>query len=101
MPSARAPTCRSRADARTAGAARLEGRGPIASHADGRPPVPAGLRERLLRAAGVGELALGVVVDYEQAQVRLVVVPGEVQHRDVAVGVPGGEQRSAAGAAPD
>jgi hypothetical protein len=28
-------------------------------------------------------------------------MPGEIEHRDVAVGVPGGEQRSAADAAPD
>ena len=32
---------------------------------------------------------------------RLVHVMGELEHRDVAVGVPGGEERPAAGAAPD
>src|SRR3954470_24321157 len=45
--------------ARTVWYGSSKGRGPIALHADGRPAVPAGSRERLLGAAGVGELAVG------------------------------------------
>ena len=64
-------------------------------------PSAVGSLERLLGAGRVVELALGVVVQDEQAQGRLVRVLGEVEHRDVAVRVAGGEQRPAAGAAPD
>ena len=64
-------------------------------------PSGVGSLERLLGAGGVVELALGVVVEDEQPQGRPVGVLGELEHRDVAVGVAGGEQRPAAGAAPD
>ena len=56
--------------------------------------------ERLLGARRVVELALGVVVQHQQAQ-RRPAAAGEAQHRDVAVGVAAGDDRSAAGAAPD
>ena len=64
-------------------------------------PSLAGPFERLLGAGRVVELAVGVVVQDEQAQRRLVRVLRELEHRDVAVRVAGGEQRPAAGAAPD
>ena len=64
-------------------------------------PSRGGLLQRLLGAGGVGELALGVVVEHEQAQRRRSSRLGELEHRDVAVGVAGGEQRPAADAAPD
>ena len=64
-------------------------------------PSRFGSLERLLGAGGVVELALGVVVEEEQAQRWACRRAGEVEHRDVAVGVAGGEQRAAAGAAPD
>ena len=57
--------------------------------------------EGLLGAGGVVELALGVVVEDEQAKRRLVGVLGEVEHLDVAVGVARGEKRPTTGAAPD
>ena len=64
-------------------------------------PSVTGSLECLFGAGGVVELALGVVVQDEQAQGRLVGVLGELEHRYVAVGVAGGEQRSATGAVPD
>jgi len=48
-------------------------------------------------APDVVELAVGVVVQDEQPEERFVGVPGEVQHLDVAVGVPGGEHSPPSG----
>src|SRR3954452_12318200 len=74
---------------------------PVVLDADDRPAVGDCLVERLLGPGGVRELALAVVMQDEQSQRWLVAVLGEVQHRDVAVGVTARQQRPAAGAAPD
>src|SRR3954463_15369980 len=77
-----------------------EDAGPVILDADDRPTVGGGLVERLLGSCGIGELALGVVVQDEQAQERLVAVLAEVQHRDVAIGVAPRQQRPAARSTP-
>src|SRR5687767_11899929 len=80
---------------------RSEHGGPVVLHADDGPSVAARLLEGGLGAGRVGELAVGVVVEDEQAQERSLDVLREVQHRAVAVAVAGGEQWSAADPAPD
>src|SRR3712207_7186473 len=71
---------------------RSEDGGPVALHAHDGPALAPGPVERLLGAAGVRELAVGVVVEEEQSQGRRLGLPGEVQHGAVTVAVPGGEQ---------
>lgn len=75
--------------------------GPVLPNTDHGPPVGFGSSECLLTTAGVVELALGVIVEYEEPQCRLVGVVGELEHWDVAVGVPGREHWPSAGAVPD
>src|SRR3954452_15178118 len=65
--------------------------GPVVADAYDRPALAVGSFERLLGAGGVVELALGVVVEEEQAQEWPVAVLREVEHRDVAVRVAGCE----------
>src|SRR5215217_1321487 len=74
---------------------------PVVLDADDRPAAHAGLLQCLLGATLVIELALAIVVEDEQSKERLVLVPREVEHRDVTVRIPGSEERSAADAAPD
>src|SRR5207342_2685842 len=78
-----------------------EDRGPIVPDADDGPAIGARLRKRLVCAGRVRELALGVVVDDQQAERRLVIVLGELEHLDVAIRVAAGDDRSAPGPAPD
>jgi hypothetical protein len=61
----------------------------------------AGLRQRLLGAARVGELTLRIVVENEQTQPRSVLVLSEVEHRKIAVSIPTGKKRPTAETAPD
>src|SRR4051812_44456599 len=75
--------------------------GPVVLHADDGPSVASRLLEGGLGAAGVRELAVGVVVEDEQAQERIRDGLREVQHRAVAVAVAGREQWSATDPAPD
>src|SRR4051812_49841326 len=81
--------------------ARSKDGGPVVSDADRGPTVRGGPFQRLIGAGAVVELALLVVVHHEQAQGRVVGVVGELQHRDVAVGVARGEDGPAARAVPD
>src|SRR3954447_25658963 len=78
-----------------------EDRAPVVLHADDGPVVAGRLLQGLLGPGGVAELAVGVVVQDQQPQERLVGVPGELEHRAVAVGVAAGEQRTPADPAPD
>src|SRR4051794_33510719 len=80
---------------------RLEDRGPVVFYADHRPAIRGRVLKRLLGAGGVGEFPRGVVVQDEQAQERLVGMPAELEHGDVAVGVAGGQQWPATDPAPD
>src|SRR5436305_9770919 len=69
----------------------LENGGPVVLDADDRPPELVGVFECLFGSAGVVELALVVVVEHEQADAWLVRMLGVFEHRNVAVGVAGGE----------
>src|SRR4051812_41300380 len=82
----------SRRGARLRAAERLEDGGPVILDACHRPAVAVGALERLLGAGRVVELAVGIVVQHEQPQERPGLMLGEVEHRDVPVRVPGGEQ---------
>src|ERR671912_536088 len=73
---------------------------PVVLHADHRPAVASGLFPGALAPGRVGELPVLVIVQDEQPQERQPGVPREVEHRAVAVAVPGGEQRPAADPAP-
>src|ERR1039457_5591847 len=75
--------------------------GPVVLHADDRPAALLGAFQRLLGTARVVELAPAVVVADEQAKGRLALMVGELEHRDVAVRIARGEERPAAGPAPD
>src|SRR3954471_11476298 len=55
---------------------------PVVADADDRPTLVGGSPERFLGAGGVVELALGVVVEHEQAQRRPVLALAEVEHLD-------------------
>src|SRR3954452_9690659 len=78
-----------------------EDRAPVVLHADDGPVVAGRLLQGLLGPGGVAELAGGVVVQDQQPQERLVGVPGELEHKPVAVGIPSREQRPPADPAPD
>src|SRR5215217_237563 len=58
----------------------LEHGGPVLVDADHGPAVGAGQLEGLLGAAGVVELALGVVVQHQQPQPRPGRAAGELEH---------------------
>jgi hypothetical protein len=75
--------------------------GSIVLDADDRPAALVGPLQCLPGAAGVIELALAVVMQDEQAKGRLVLMLGEIEHRDVAVRVASRQERPSAGAAPD
>src|SRR3954454_17921045 len=75
---------------------RLEDGRPVVLDAHHRPPIGVGLLERLLRAAGVVELAIGVVVEHERAERWPAPGPGELENRDFAVWVAGRQHGPAA-----
>ena len=78
-----------------------EDRRPVVLDADHRPALCLRPLQRVFRAGDVVELPVCIVVEDEQAEERLVGVLREVEHRNVAVRVAGGKERSAADTAPD
>src|SRR3954447_1345915 len=74
---------------------------PVVLDADDCPGVRVRALQGELCAARVVELALVIVVAHQQLEERLVLLPREIQHRDVAVGVARSQQRSSPDAAPD
>src|SRR5664279_3720685 len=83
------------------GGASLEDSVPVVLDARDGPADRGTSFEGLFRAGDIGEFTVCIVVENKEEKERLVVVPGEVQHGDVSVGIAGCEDRPAPGSAPD